>query len=113
MPKPVTHPVIRAWLHQLARRIRSEGQRIINSQPTTTQLRATAAFGLIELAESERVYSSERTDAEQWCIYAAQVLEAAAGVSLCEGAGDAGRPGQGMRIGACALRVLDDGEAKR
>jgi hypothetical protein len=90
MPKPVTHPVIRAWLHQIARRVRSEGQRIMSSQPTATQIGAAAAFGIFELAESAQVYSVERGEAQEWCNYAAEVLEAAAGASLCEGSGDGG-----------------------
>jgi hypothetical protein len=79
VPKPVTHPTVKAWLRQLARRLRYDGKRIAMSEPTTTQHAAYAAFGLIAVAESLRLYPLDSAAAREWCDYAAEILEAGAG----------------------------------
>ena len=88
MPKPVTHPTIQAWLNKLARRIRLEGERIKASEPTATQLRASEAFSLLALADTVQLYPHDCVAAEEWCIYAAQILEVAAGGEAAGGEGD-------------------------
>lgn len=77
--KPVTHPILKARLLRLARRIRYEGQRIKASELSSTHHSAYEASGVIALDESAALYPVEREAAEAWCNYAAEIAEAGAG----------------------------------
>ncbi len=101
--KPLTHPTLKAWLQQLARRVRAEGARISASETSMLQNNACVAFEVMGLGDWLKVYSLERETAKEWCEYAAQILDAGAGGSE-SGAGGLGLPSSLLQSGSDGRR---------
>ena len=87
VPKPVTHPKTRAWLLWLARRIRAEGRSILAREPS-----------LADRAQGVPLFYEDRTQASDWCDYAAEIVEAGAGEHASDDCDDTRNDAHALRL---------------